>query len=150
MSTRTRAILIAGTIIAALAAGLLYEIVSTRQVRGAMRAYSELVAIGDRTDLTEDQRLKAARDLCSSRYLSTHGLAFGPEGGIAGLPRSINKNFQAWREGRNVWICPTNRIGPVYQFVEEEGGWRFDGLVAVLRPHGEIVKAADLPNVDQE
>jgi hypothetical protein len=66
------------------------------------------------------------------------------EGGIVGLPRSINKNFQAWRQGPNVWICPTNRVGPVYQFVLEGDDWRFDGPVGVLRPHGEFLPAGEL------
>src|SRR4051794_22862850 len=150
MTTRTRYILIAATIFVLVAAGLAYEVASTRQVREAVRTYSGLVNLGNRTDLTEIQQLEAARKLCSSHYLSTRGLALGPEGGIAGLPRTINKNFQAWREGENIWICPTNRIGPVYQFVEEGGGWRFDGLVAILRDKGEIVKAADLPDSQNE
>ena len=63
-----------------------------------------------------------------------------------GIPRNINKNFQAWREGSNVWICPTNRIGPVYQFVFETGRWRFDGPVAILRARGEIVRTTELPD----
>lgn len=150
MTTQARYILLAATILLLLVAGLTYEVASTRPVREAVHTYSGLVNLGNRTDLTEDQQLEAARELCSSHYLSTRGLALGPEGGIAGLPRTINKNFQAWREGENVWICPTNRIGPVYQFVEEKGAWRFDGLVAVLRGKGEIVKAADLPGSQNE
>jgi hypothetical protein len=84
--------------------------------------------------------------LCSSRYLSTRSLSLGPEGGIGGLPRTINKNFQAWREGPNVWICPTNRIGPVYQFISENGHWRFDGLIAILRARGEIIRTTEMPD----
>jgi hypothetical protein len=150
MTTQARSILLAATILVLLVAGLTYEVVATRPVREAVRTYSGLVSLGNRTDITEDQQREAARRLCSSRYLSSRGLAFGPEGGIVGLPRTISKNFRAWREGENVWICPTNRIGPVYQFVEEGGGWRFDGLVAVLRDKGEIVKAADLPDSQNE
>jgi hypothetical protein len=141
--------LVAATILFLIGSGLAYEIVSTRPVREAVRTYSELVSLGNRPDLTEAQRLEAARSLCSSRYLSTRGLSLGPEGGIVGLPRTINKNFQAWREGPSVWICPTNRIGPVYQFVQEDGAWRFDGLVAILRGHGEIVRTADLPETGE-
>ena len=62
------------------------------------------------------------------------------EGGIVGLPRNIHKNFQAWRQGPNVWLCPTNRVGPVYQFVRESGSWRFDGPVGILRGRGEFVR----------
>ena len=75
-------------------------------------------------------------------------LSLGPEGGIGGLPRTINKNFQAWLEGPNVWLCPTNRIGPVYQFVNEDGQWRFDGLVAILRPRGQIIRTTEMPDPD--
>ena len=81
--------------------------------------------------------------LCTARYLQAHPLAVAAEGGIVGIPRNINKNFQAWREGPNVWICPTNRIGPVYQFVFEKSDWRFDGPVGILRPRGEIVPTSD-------
>jgi hypothetical protein len=151
MTTRTRAILITAAVVVFLGAGLAYEIVSTRPVREAVRAYSELISLGNRPALSEAERaelIAAASKLCSSRYLATRSLSLGPEGGIAGLPRMINKNFQAWREGENVWICPTNRIGPVYQFVQENGRWRFDGLVAILRPMGEIVRASDMPELD--
>jgi hypothetical protein len=150
MTPPARYILIAATIIVLIGSGLAYEIVWTRPVREAVRTYSELVSLGNRTDLTENQRLEAARSLCSSRYLSTRGLSLGPEGGIVGLPRTIYTNFQAWREGENVWICPRKRNGPIYQFVEQNGVWRFDGLVAVFGRHGEIVNAADLQDVEKE
>jgi hypothetical protein len=117
-----------------------------------VRVYSELVAIGNRPVVTEAQRgesLDAARRLCTTRYLATRPLSLGPEGGIAGLPRTVHPRFQAWREGPNVWICPTNRLGPVYQFVNEDGQWRFDGLIAVfMPPRGELVRASDLPELD--
>ncbi len=127
---------------------LTYEIVSTGPVRHAVRTYSELISVGNRPDMSDAERLKAARTLCSSRFLSANTLALGPEGGIAGLPRSMNKNFQAWREGENVWLCPTNRIGPVYQFVQENGEWKYDGLIAILRPQGEIIPAKDMMLVE--
>jgi hypothetical protein len=150
MTTRTRYVLITAALLVLLGAGLAYEIISTRPVREAVRVYSDLVAVGNRPDLSESERLAAARKLCSSQYLSTRSLSLGPEGGIAGLPRTINKNFQAWREGPNVWICPTNRIGPVYQFVRENGEWRFDGLVAILRPRGEVVRTTDMPELEAQ
>ncbi len=77
-------------------------------------------------------------------------LAVAAEGGLIGFPRNINKNFKAWREGPNVWICPTNRIGPVYQFVFENDDWRFDGPVAILRPWGEIVRTSELRDMPAE
>ncbi len=145
MQHRTRLKLIIGTIVIVACAGLAYEIAATRPVREAVRVYSELVSLGDQTDLPEADRLGMARQLCSRRYLAAHELAFGPEGGIAGLPRTINKNFQAWRDGPNVWICPTNRVGAVFQFIPEDGGWRFDGLVAYLRAWGELIRTSDMP-----
>jgi hypothetical protein len=151
MTNRTRYTLITVTILCVLGAGLAFEIGATRPVREAVGTYADLVALGNRAILTEAERvetLQAARELCSSRFRDSGLLALGPEGGIAGLPRTINKNFQAWREGENVWICPTNRIGPVYQFVREEGHWRFDGLVAILRPKGEIVRTTEMPQPD--
>ncbi len=129
---------------------LAYEAISTRPVREAVRAYTELMRLGNRVDLTDSDRLLAAGALCSRRFLAGGKLALGPQGGIVGLPRTINKNFQAWREGPNVWICPTNRIGPVYQFVFEDGGWRFDGLIGVLRRGGEVVKTSEFPDVGDE
>jgi hypothetical protein len=60
----------------------------------------------------------------------------------------LNKNYKAWREGENVLICPTDRAPtrPIYQFVFEGGRWRFDGLIGILRPSGEVVRASDLPD----
>jgi hypothetical protein len=150
MSTRTRQVLIGASIVLVLGAGLAYEIVSTRPVRQAVHTYSKLITVANQPELSTVERVEAARGLCSSRYLATKSLAAAPEGGIVGLPRNINKNFKAWREGPNVWICPTNRIGPVYQFVQENGQWRFDGLVAFLRPWGEVVKASDVPQLPAE
>lgn len=129
---------------------LAYEIRSTGPVRQAVRVYSELISVGNRPDLPDEQRLGAARALCSSRFLVEKKLALGPEGGIAGLPRSMNKNFQAWRQGENVWLCPTNRIGPVYQFVKEDGRWRYDGLIAILRPRGELIPISDMADLPVE
>ena len=145
MMTRARHVLIGTLVLVLLVAAISYEAISTRPVRQAIRVYTELITLGNRPDLSDSQRLGEARALCSARYLVSGALALGPEGGIAGLPRTINKNFQAWRHSKNVWICPTNRIGPVYQFIRENGDWRFDGLVGLLRPRGEIVPATELP-----
>jgi hypothetical protein len=137
---------VVSTIVLLVAAGLAFEVVTTQPIRGAMRTCSAIFTIANRPDMTDSERLDAARSLCSTRYLQTHPLALAAEGGIRGFPRNINKNFKAWREGPNVWICTTNRIGPVYQFVFEDGHWRFDGLVAILRPWGEIVRTQDIAN----
>jgi hypothetical protein len=141
--SRPRLVMLTATIVLLLLSGLVFEIVTTRAQRGALHACAELFTIANRPGLSPEQRLSEARSLCSSRYLKTHGLALAGEG-IKGIPRNINKNFKAWREGPNVWICPTNRVGPVYQFVFENGGWRFDGLVAYLRAWGEIVRTSEL------
>jgi hypothetical protein len=146
--TRTRWIMIAGAIALIVIGGLAFEIVATRPVRGAVRTCAELFTIANRPDLDEAERLQTARSLCSARYLRTHTLALAAEGGIIGIPRNLNKNFKAWREGPNVRICTSNRIGPVYQFVFEDGGWRFDGPVGILRAWGELIPMADLPDLE--
>ncbi len=146
--SRFHVILVSAGLTALVLAGLAFEIITTQPVRGAVRTCTELFTIANRPGLSEVARLAAARKLCSSRYLQTHRLAVADpqDGGLVGFPRNVNKNFQAWREGPNVWICPTNRIGPVYQFVFENGAWRFDGPIAILRPWGEIVRTSDLPD----
>jgi hypothetical protein len=146
--SRTRSLIVAGALTLTLLGGLAFEIIATQPVRGALRTCTELFTIANRPGLSEAERLDAARALCSRRYLQTHELKVAGEGGLVGIPRNINKNFQAWREGPNVWICPTNRIGPVYQFVFEDGGWRFDGPVGILRPRGEMVPASELPELE--
>jgi hypothetical protein len=115
-----------------------------------MRTCSELFTIANRPGLSDNDRLDAARALCSARYLRSHTLALASEGGIVGIPRNINMHFQAWRQGPNVWICTRDRVGPVYQFVHDSGRWRFDGLVAILRPRGEIVRTRELPESSPE
>lgn len=147
---RTRIFLLAAVITLLLAAGVAFEVIATQPVRGALRTCSALFTIANRPDLTDTERLDAARSLCSTRYLQAHPLALAAEGGLSGFPRNINKNFKAWREGPNVWICTANRIGPVYQFVFEDGRWRFDGLVAILRPWGEIVRTQELADPGAE
>jgi hypothetical protein len=111
---------------------LVFEIVRTAPVRDAVKAYTALISAANRQDLT------TARSLCTPRYLQTHRLRAASEGGLVGLPRNINKNFQAWREEADVWVCPTNRVGPVFRFVRQAGGWKFDGPVGLLRPGGFI------------
>jgi hypothetical protein len=146
--SRTRSLIIAGATTLILLGGLAFEIIATQPVRRALRTCTELFTIANRPGLSAAERLDAARALCSRRYLQAHELNVADEGGIVGIPRNINKNFQAWREGPNVWICPTNRIGPVYQFVFESGSWRFDGPVGILRARGEMVPASELPELE--
>jgi hypothetical protein len=117
---------------------LAFEIARTAPVRGAVQCYSSLLVAANRQDLA------AARELCSNRYLQSHGLRPAAEGGLVGLPRNINKNFQAWKHGSEVWLCPTNRVGPVYQFVNEGGAWRFDGPIGVLTSGGTVERLMEL------
>jgi hypothetical protein len=121
----------------AVVSGLAAEIWWTAPLRGATRTYWDLIGAANRSNLD------AARRLCSARYLRTHDLTLAPEGGIVGLPRNIHKNHQVWRHGDAVWLCPTNRVGPVYQFVYEEGSWRFDGPVGLLEPGHRLTPMPD-------
>lgn len=150
MTNRARSFLIAGAVAAIAIVGLAYEFVATAPVRGAVRTCSELLTIANRPGLTDSERIEAARARCSRRYLACHkiGVGWGGEG-LVGFPRNLSKNFQAWREGPNVWICPTDRVGPIYQFVREDGAWRFDGPVGLLRPRGEIIPVSELPALDE-
>jgi hypothetical protein len=147
--TRTRTLMVGIAIALILLSGLAYEIISTGPVRGAVRTCSELFTIANRPSLRPEERIAAARALCTNRYLATHKLDVADDGqALVGFPRNFNKNFKAWREGTNVWICPTNRVGPVYQFVFEDGAWRFDGPVGILRPWGQIIPMADVPDLE--
>jgi hypothetical protein len=148
--SKPRIALISAAVVAVLLAGLAYEVVATQPVRGAMRTCTELFAIANQLELADpglpDERerlLAAARERCSANYRRSHPLVAAPQGGLVGIPRFINKNFKAWREGPNVWICPRDRFGLVYQFVFEDGRWRFDGPIGELRPWGEVVRGSD-------
>jgi hypothetical protein len=109
-------------------------------VRGGVRTFALLIETANRGDVA------AAARLCSSRYLAQHPLERASEGGLLGLPRAIDKNFSAWLQGPNVWICPTNRVGPVFQLVPDGPVWLFDGLVGELLPGREFVPADSEPD----
>ncbi len=113
---------------------IIAEILWTAPVRNAVRTYTDLISAAN----ARPPDLEAARALCSTHYRKTHDLKPAEQGGIVGLPRNIHKNFQVWRHGRNVWLCPTNRVGPVFQFVHEDGAWRFDGPIGLLLPGGAV------------
>jgi hypothetical protein len=136
--------------VAAAIAGLAIEVIVTRPIRDSLNVYMSLISVANRPDYTDEERLAEARELCARHYLETHVLKLAPQGGLVGIPRNISKNFKAWREGPNIWICPTNRVGPIYQFVPEDGRWKFDGLVGLLRPWGEIIRSTDLQDVEVE
>jgi hypothetical protein len=145
---RRRSLIIGIAIAMLLLGGLAYEIIATAPVRGAVRTCSELFTIANRPGMRSEERIDAARALCTRRYLATHTLDVADDGqGLVGVPRNLNKNFRAWREGPHVWVCPTNRVGPVYQFVREDGAWRFDGPIGILRPWGQIIPLADVPDL---
>jgi hypothetical protein len=112
---------------------------SLRMTGGGVATFTSLLAFSNAGDLY------AVRSLCSRRYLESHRIARSTEGGVVGLPRGIHKNFQAWVEGDEVWLCPTNRVGPVYRFVLEGGTWKFDGLVGLLRPGGRVEPLSEEP-----
>jgi hypothetical protein len=137
-----RAWIVAGVVGLLLAAALAAEVITTRPVRRAVTTYTALLGAANAQDI------EALRRLCTRRYLESHPPRPANEGGVIGLPRNIHKNFRAWRHGPNVWLCPTNRVGPLYQFVFEDGSWRFDGPVGILRARGEVVPYADL--IDDE
>jgi hypothetical protein len=132
-------LVVAGLMVAtALIAAVAGVAMRTRPVRQAVTAYTHLLGAANRQDVD------AARRLCTARYLAGHHLEPAAEGGIVGLPRNAHPNFQAWRQGTSVWVCPTNRVGPVYQFVFEDGRWKFDGPVGLLRGRGEFLPQDDL------
>ena len=131
---------VAAFLIAAVAA----MAVRTLPIRRAVGAYTDLLVAANRQDVV------AARGLCTARYLKTHDLREAEEGGIVGLPRNIHKNFQTWRSGPAIWICPTNRVGPIYQFLLEAGRWRFDGPIGILHGRGQIVRYEDMPEAEPD
>jgi hypothetical protein len=134
---RWRPLILGSAILAGLVALGAAWAIWTQPVRKSVAAYTQLLIAANQQDVAGAQRL------CSMRYLQSHTLKPAAEGGIVGLPRNIHKNFQAWTEGENVWLCPTNREGPVFQFVYEEGSWKFDGPVGLLQ-RGQVVRYSDL------
>ena len=133
MTTRTRATFASVVLAVVLAVPAASIIRSLRVTRQAVSSYARLIAAANAQDLA------AVRAECSAGYLRDHELIAADGGGVVNLPRNIHKNFQAWREGDDVWLCPTDRQGPVYRFVAESGRFRFDGPVGYLRV-GRVVR----------
>ena len=104
----------------------------------AMLAFVKLVGAGNAQDLD------AARSLCTSGYQARNPLEVSRGGGIVGLPRNIHRNYQVWREREDIYICPTDRVGPIYRIVKESGTWKFDGPVGILRPGGRFEAAESI------
>lgn len=134
LSRRTQVVL-GGLAAVTLAGGLITaESLWTAPVRGALRTYADLIAAAHRQDLG------AVAACYSRRWLRIAPPVASPEGGVVGIPRNLpHKNFRAWRHGPHVRLCPSNRVGPVFQFVHEDGRWRFDGPIGLLRPGGRFV-----------
>jgi hypothetical protein len=143
--TKTKSAILGTAIGILILAALAFEIIATQPIRGAVRTCSKLFTVANQPDLPTRERLRAASELCTARYLKQHPLEVAPEGGLVNIPRNLNKNYKAWREGPNVLICTSNRVGPIYQFVYEGDRWRFDGLAGVLGPWGQVMPASDLP-----
>jgi hypothetical protein len=137
LSNRARAWAIGVGVTVSLLAALASFAIWTAPERDSLRTYTELITAANLEDVA------TARSLCSAHYLQTHDLRAAPDGGLVGLPRGIHKNFQVWRAGAEVRLCPMNRIGPVYRFVRESAGWKFDGPIGILRGRGEFVPIAE-------
>jgi hypothetical protein len=125
---KARLLIVASCAFAALVAGIALLSVRTAPIRESVNTLLELMNAAERDELDR------ARSLCSRRFLEAEGLRRSPDGGMIGLPRSIRKNFRAWRSGGSVLVCPSGRTGVVYRFVREEGRWRFDGAAGLLGP----------------
>jgi hypothetical protein len=143
MIRQARQWLYGAIVVVVLVVVLAAEIAWTRPVRQALANYTALIVAANQQDLA------AIRRLCTARYLRTHAPRPADEGGVVGLPRNVHKNFQAWRHGPFVWVCPTNRVGPLYQFAFERGDWLFDGPIGILRPRGQVIPLDDLPDADE-
>lgn len=100
--------------------------------RKAVAAFAGLVGAANAGDLA------AVRSLCSAGYLRSRPPEPAGGGGVVGFPRNIHENFRVWRDGGVVLLCPTDRVGPVYRFVLEAGGWKFDGPAGLLGPGGRV------------
>ena len=130
--------------VAALVALLAWEAARTLPVRRALDTYNRLISAANAGDLD------AVSALYSARLRRAHLPRPAPEEGVIGLPRNgPHKNFRAWRHGPEVLVCPTNRVGPVYRFVFEAGGWKFDGPVGLLLPNGRIEPSGEIDPGDE-
>ena len=122
-----------GALIAVVVGSILIAVyIQTQPTRSSVQTFVGLIGAANRGDVP------FAENLCSKRYRQTHRLQAALGGGIEGLPRNLHKNFQVWREGEAVFLCPTNRVGPVYRFVFEDARWRFDGPAGLLRGDGVL------------
>lgn len=121
------------TATAGLLVALVWLAISTKESRAGVAAYTRLTAAVNAQDI------ESVKSMCTQRFIQTHTFQTAPEGGLVGFPRFIHKNFQVWREDDAVWVCPTNRVGPVYQFLKEDDQWKYDGLIGLLRSGHQIL-----------
>jgi hypothetical protein len=131
-------------LLAALGLGLAISLLAlearrTAPVRGSIRTLAALVGAANRGDLA------AAGALCTPALLRRNPPTPAPEGGLQGLPRSIDRSFRAWREGDAVLVCPTGRSGFVFRFLPDKGIWKFDGPSGLLDRRGNF-----LPHLPEE
>ncbi len=110
-------------------------VATLRDTHDAIAVYSELLGAANA------QNVAGVGQLCTRTYLNAHPVRVAKEGGVIGLPRTIHPNFQAWRDRDDILLCPANRIGPVYRIKKENGSWKFDGPIGILRPGGAIVRS---------
>lgn len=118
----------------ALAVFLVRTVQDLITTRGAVATYARLIAAAN----AQDQA--TIRTLCTDRFLRGHPPRPAAQGGTAGFPRQIHPNFRAWVRGREVWLCPGNRVGLVARFVRPAGPWLYDGEVGLLQADGRIVQ----------
>lgn len=134
---RLRVIAVTAGAIALVAAVVAFEWTVTAPVRESMSTFLAIIGAADAGDMA------AVRARCSRRFLATGELTAAKEGGLEGIPRRIHPNHSAWREQGDVLVCTGNREGPVYRFVHEPEGWRFDGLFGVKQGDGTITRTDD-------
>lgn len=133
---------------AAILAALAAASPASRWARSQMMTRRALATFVRLLDAANAQDVPAARSLCTARYASRNPPVTSPGGGLVGLPRNIHRNFQAWRDGGEVYLCPTDRVGPIYRFVLDGQSWKFDGPAGMLRPGGRVEwagEAAEIP-----
>lgn len=126
----------------AFAALIALEYQHTKPTRSVLRNFTRLSEAVRRGDI------ETVRSLCSTGYLEKKPLQESTQGGLLELPRGIHRNFRIWRRGNEIWLCPGDRIGPVYRFVADGEEWTFDGLVGLLQS-GQLI-LVESPGEDQQ
>jgi hypothetical protein len=126
-------------------AAILLSVPVSWAVRSLMMTRGGVTAFAVILDTANDGDVEAVKPLCSEQYRNTHEFENAPEGGVAGFPRTMHSNFAAWVEGDDVLLCPTDRIGPVYRLIYQDGNWKFDGLVGLLGASGRVEPAVEQP-----